>query len=64
MAVTTPVFASIVPVAVLPLIHVPPVEASLRIVVEVGQIFIMPDIATGSGLTVATVVAIQPAGVE
>jgi len=39
-----------------PLLHVPPVEASLRTVIPPGQSVNVPVIAAGSGLTVTTVV--------
>ncbi len=48
--------------SVLLLLHVPPVVESLKSVGKVAQIFRIPEIIAGSGFTVATVVAIQPAG--
>ena len=61
--VTIPVPEPIVPAEVLLLVHVPPGVESLRSVVELGQIFMMPEIIAGNGLIVAIAVAIHPAGV-
>jgi hypothetical protein len=45
--------------AVLLLVHVPPVEASLNDAVEPVHILLVPAIADGNGLTVTTDVDIQ-----
>jgi len=53
MPVTPPVKEPTVPMAVLLLLHVPPVLASLSVVVEATHTFVLPVIATGNGLTVS-----------
>ena len=58
--VTRPEPATMVAVAVLLLLHVPPVAPSFRFVVRPTQTTAVPDIAGGNGLTVTTVVAAQP----
>ena len=44
------------------LVHVPPVMASLSVVLRVVQTLVIPVIAAGTGLTVNDVVFIQPVG--
>lgn len=57
--VTIRVAEPIVATVVVLLVQVPP-PASLNVVVVPAQIPVAPDIADGKGLTVATVVVIQP----
>lgn len=58
--VTTPKLASTVAIDVLPLVHVPPVVALARVVVNPSHTCKPPVITAGSGFTVATSVRIQP----
>jgi len=60
--VTIPELEPTVASAVLLLVHVPPVVASLNVVVANGQRTIVPVIAAGSGLTVSVVVVKHPVG--
>ena len=61
--VTAPEVGLITATEVVPLLHVPPAVASVSVVVAVpGHIESVPPIAAGNGLTVTTVVAIQPVG--
>ena len=50
-------------ITALPLLHAPPVDASVNIVEVPGQIDIPPKIGAGSGFTVIVVVVVQPPGV-
>jgi hypothetical protein len=59
--VTTPAEET-VPTAAVPLIHAPPVEVVLKVVVAPGQTDKMPVIGTGVGLTVMFLYAKQPVG--
>jgi hypothetical protein len=59
MPVTMPA-ASIVAIAGVPLVHVPPVVVLLSVVVRLWQTASVPVIAAGSGLTVTGVVVMQP----
>ena len=59
MPVTIPVLL-IVPVAKLPLLHVPPVVASLSDVVNPAQTCAVPVIAAGTAFTVTIDVTVQP----
>jgi hypothetical protein len=45
---------------VLLLLHVPPAVASLRVVQVPAHMVVVPMIAAGNGLTVATIVVVQP----
>ena len=58
--VTTPVEEPIVATVVVLLAHVPPALTSLKPVVKPVQTVAVPDIADGTGLTVATFIAIHP----
>ena len=58
--VTTPVEISIVAIPVLPLVHAPPPVASLKAVVKPAHTVLVPVMGDGNGLTVTTLVAIQP----
>lgn len=58
--VTTPEPAPTDPVVGTLLVHVPPDDASLNVVVKPTHTFVTPVIAAGSGLTVTGVVAKQP----
>lgn len=60
--VTTPVAEPIVASVVLLLLHVPPVEALNRAVVNPVHTFVIPVIAAGNGFTVSIAVAMQPVG--
>ena len=60
---TTPVDSPIVATVVLPLVHVPPPVASLRVMVLPWQTDVGPEIAGTAGRTVAVVVIVHPAGV-
>ena len=60
--VSTPVSDPIVATAVLELIHVPPLVASLSVVVAPIQAVVVPVIDDGGGFMVNTVVAKQPVG--
>jgi hypothetical protein len=55
-----PVELPMVATAVLLLLHVPPAVASLRVVQVPAHMVVVPMIAAGNGLTVATIVAVQP----
>lgn len=48
--------------AVLPLIHVPPIVVLLRVVLEPSHTTGVPEIAAGIAFTVTAVVAWQPVG--
>ena len=52
----------IVEITVLLLLHVPPVTASLKVVVKPAHTLDAPEIAIGEGLTVTVVVVVQPVG--
>lgn len=58
--VTTPVEEPTVAIDPLPLLHVPPAVASVRLDVEPAHASVVPEIPTGNGLTVIGVVVIQP----
>ena len=58
--VTVPEVAPIVATPVLLLVHVPPEVASVNVVGNPTQTFVVPPIAAGFGLTVKLVTAIQP----
>ena len=58
--VTTPVETPIVATPVLPLVHVPPLVASVRVVVAPTQALSVPPMAAGLAFTVTTVVTRQP----
>lgn len=60
--VTIPEINPTVAIPVAPELQVPPVIASLNVVVVPIQIFVEPLIITGDGLTVIVVVIIQPVG--
>ena len=60
MPVTIPVEEPTVAIPVLPLVHVPPLVASLKVVVKPAQTDAVPVIDDGNGFTVATIVVIQP----
>lgn len=55
-------FVPIVPAERLLLLHVPPADASLKLVVSPTQTFLFPKIAVGKGFTVAIVVTKQLVG--
>ena len=55
--VTTPVVEPIVAIVVVPLVHVPPVVASVNVVVSPWQTLAVPDIPAGLAFTVTTWVA-------
>ena len=61
-AVTTPVAEPTGAIPLLLLLHVPPVVASLRLMTRPAQPLARPVIFAGSGLTVNSSVAVQPAG--
>jgi len=61
--VATPVPDTTPAVAVLLLVHTPPVDASVKVVVVPGHIDKFPAIAAGAGLTVIVYVVVHPAGV-
>ena len=58
--VTIPVVAPTVAVAVLLLLHVPPVVGSLSVVVAPMHTTAVPVIAAGSGFTVTVAVFVHP----
>ena len=58
--VTKPVEASIIAILVLLLVHAPPPEASLKVVVNPAHTVAIPVIEDGNVFTVTTTVAIQP----
>lgn len=58
--VATPVPMPIVPTAVVPLLHVPPANGWVSVVVSPSQTDNVPLIDTGAGVTVSTLVAVQP----
>ena len=60
MPVTTPVPDPTVATAVLPLVHVPPPDASLKAIVDPTQTDGEPVMANGKGFTVTTTEAEQP----
>lgn len=60
--VTIPDADPTVAIAVLPLVHVPPTIASVRLVVVPIQRLVDPLILTGAGLTVMVIVVSQPVG--
>lgn len=60
MPVITPVLASTVPRAVLLLLHEPPEIVLVNVVCEPAQTEVAPAITSGSGLTVTSVMALQP----
>ena len=62
-AVVKPEPAAIVATPILPLVQLPPAEASDKIATWPRHIEVVPDIAAGDGLTVTTVEAVQLAGV-
>ena len=57
---TIPVEEPMVAIAVAPLVQVPLLVASLKVVVRPAHTAAVPAIADGTGLTVTTLVAIQP----
>ena len=62
MPVRIPVDTPIVPTAVLLLLQVPPVVASVSVVVVPAQIGVVPIMPTGVGFTAITVVVLHPPG--
>lgn len=60
MPASTPVVLSIVPFAVLLLLHVPPGVASVRVVDALTQTAFAPPIAAGLGLMVTVIAASGP----
>ena len=60
--VAIPLAEPIVATAVLLLVHVPPPDASVKVVVVPGHACNVPEIAAGNGFTVTACVAIQPVG--
>ena len=62
MPVTSPVTDPTVPATILLLLHVPPPEASVKLVVNPIHTVLVPFIVPGNGLTVTVVVAIHPVG--
>lgn len=60
MPVTTPEDVPIAAVPVALLLHVPPPEASVSVVVKVRQTCVVPPIEAGSGFTVTGAVTKQP----
>ena len=60
--VTTPVPATTVAIVVPPLLQVPPVVASLRVVVAPLQTWVVPEMVTGNGLTVTVSEDEHPVG--
>ncbi len=59
--VTTPVPETTVAILVLPLIHIPPAEPLLRVVVPpLAHMLVIPVMADGFGLTVTMIVRTQP----
>ena len=60
--VTTPEVTSTVAIAALPLLHVPPVVASLSVEVAPAHIFVIPVTGAANGLTVTVAVERQPKG--
>ena len=61
---TTPVVVPTVAISALLVLHVPPGVASLNVAEDNGQIFTLPDIVAGRGLTVSGIVAVQPVDSE
>ena len=61
--VTTPVAEPAVAL-VLPLLHVPPTVASIKVTVDPAHIADTPVIAEGTGFTVMVVEVVQPVGNE
>lgn len=59
---TIPVVAPTVAVAVLLLLHVPPVVVELNVVTAPVHTVEAPDIAAGNGLTVTVAITRQPVG--
>jgi hypothetical protein len=57
-----PVKGVILPTVGLPLLHVPPVVASNKVIEVPTQTLGLSIIATGMGITVKVVVAMQPVG--
>jgi hypothetical protein len=55
--VTTPVVDTTVAIVVVPLVQVPPLVASVNVVVSPWQTLVVPLMAVGSGFTVTTKVA-------
>ena len=64
MPVMPPLTEPAVPMLLLPLVHVPPVSASVSSVVLSTHTFSIPDMAAGKGFTVNTVALIQPVAVS
>ena len=62
MPVTIPVDAFMVPTAVLPLVHVPPVGEQCSAVAEPLHTVIVPVITPGRQFTVTVAYALQPVG--
>ena len=60
MPVTVPVVEPTVAIVALLLLHVPPVFGSLKVVVRPTQVLAVPVIAEGTGVTVITLVVMQP----
>jgi hypothetical protein len=58
--VTNPVDEPMVATAVVPLIQVPPADASVNVIVAPTHTVVGPPIAAGSGLTVIAFTAKQP----
>ena len=62
MPLTNPVDEPIVAIVVLPLLHMPPVVASLKVIVLPTQTPGAPKIAGGAAVTVNVMVAVHPEG--
>ena len=60
--VTIPVDDPTEPIAVLLLLHEPPIVASVKVVVKPKHTLVIPDIGAGLGLTVSNVSLKQPVG--
>jgi hypothetical protein len=61
-AVTIPELLPIAAIAVLSIVQVPPLVASVNAVVNPAQTLVVPVIVGGIGYTVTVVVAVQPVG--
>ena len=59
---TAPVDRPTVPIAVLLLVHAPPLKPSLKLLVNPAHIWVEPLIAPGVALIVTACVAVQPVG--
>jgi hypothetical protein len=62
--ITTPDAEPIVAIATSLLLHVPPLVASLKVMLFPVQIIVAPVMAAGYGLTVAVTITLQPLYIE